>query len=181
MRKLISYLFMSLDGVIEAPDRFLRPDLYGDLDPLDDTLAEQDTVLMGRKTYEEWAQFWPTSDLEPFASFINNVPKHVVSGTLDELGWANSTLLDGDLVDGVRALKDQPSKAIGLHGSVSLVHALLAAGLIDELKLVLCPVVAGSGPHLLARDGEPIHLDLDAANVTPGGLQYLVYRPRRES
>ncbi|MCA8896759.1 MAG: hypothetical protein KDA48_15990, partial [Amphiplicatus sp.] len=77
MRKLISYLFISVDGVVETPNRFLREDLYQDLDPLDDTIAEQDAVLLGRKTYEEWSNFWPSSNIEPFATFINNTPKYV--------------------------------------------------------------------------------------------------------
>jgi dihydrofolate reductase len=80
MRKLTSYLFISLDGVVEAPNAFLRDDLYQDLDLfIDETLAEQDTVLLGRRTYEEWSRFWPDSKIEPFATFINNVPKYVAS------------------------------------------------------------------------------------------------------
>lgn len=178
MRKLISYLFISVDGVVEAPDRFLRDDLYQDLTPLDETIAEQDAVLLGRKTYEEWSMFWPDSKIEPFATFINNAPKYVASKSLKSLSWPRSNLLSGEIRDEVAALKDQVGKAIGIHGSISLVQALLVAGLLDELKFVLCPAVAGQGRRLLDRAGKPIQLDLQSARATPGGLQYLVFRPR---
>lgn len=83
MRKLTSHLFISLDGVVEAPDRFLRDDLYQDLSLFDEeTVTGQDAVLLGRRTYEAWAMFWPGAEIEPFASFINQVPKYVVSGSL---------------------------------------------------------------------------------------------------
>jgi dihydrofolate reductase len=179
MRKLTSYLFISLDGVVEAPNTFLRDDLYPDLDLfIDETLAEQDTVLLGRKTYEEWSRFWPDSKIEPFATFINNVPKYVASKYLKTLGWAQSNLLSGDIHEEIAALKREPGKTIGVHGSISLVQALLVAGLLDELKFTLCPAVAGQGRRLLSREGESIQLDLLSARVSPGGLQYLVFQPR---
>lgn len=179
MRKLISNLFISLDGVVEAPDRFLRPDLYEDLDLIagQEALAEQDAVLLGRKQYEEWAAFWPGSDIEPFASFINGVPKHVVSGSLRTLGWEGSHLLAGPLQDAVADLKGRPGKTIGVHGSISLVQSLLVAGLLDELRFILCPAVVGHGRRLLTRAGEAIQLDLLSARTTPRGLQHLVFRP----
>jgi dihydrofolate reductase len=178
MRKLISYLFISVDGVVEAPDRFLRDDLYRDLAPLDDTIGEQDAVLLGRRTYEEWSAFWPQSDIQPFATFINTVPKYVASKTLKSLAWPGSGLLPGKLRDEIAALKRQDGKAIGVHGSISLVQELLVAGLLDELKLVVCPAIAGQGRRLLSREGEPIQLDLQTVRTTPSGLQYVVFRPR---
>lgn len=182
MRKLVSHLFISLDGVVEAPNRFMRDDLYRDLDQFDEeTVGGQDAVLLGRKTYEEWAPFWPGSTIEPFAGFINNVPKYVASNSLDTLAWPGSRLLSGNVLDGVAALKAQPGKAIGVHGSTSLVQALLVAGLLDELRFVVCPAVVGQGRRLLSRDGEPIQLDLESARATPSGLQYLVFRPRNAS
>ena len=135
-------------------------------------------MLLGRKTYEEWSNFWPDSNIEPFATFINNTPKYVASKTLSSLGWPQSSLLSGDLRDEVAALKSKPGKAIGVHGSISLVQTLLDAGLIDELKLVICPAIAGQGRRLFSRDGDPIQLDLQSAQTTPGGLQFLVFRPR---
>jgi dihydrofolate reductase len=179
MRKLISYLFISVDGVVEAPDRFLRGDLYQDLDLLNDAaIGEQDAVLLGRKTYEDWSVFWPGSKIEPFATFINTVPKYVASTSLKTLGWPQSILLCGDIHGHIAALKRQDGRAIGIHGSISLVQALLTAGLLDELRFVLCPAIAGHGRRLLSRDGEPIQLDLQSARPTPGGLQYLVFQPR---
>ncbi|HRX40995.1 MAG TPA: dihydrofolate reductase family protein, partial [Parvularculaceae bacterium] len=105
-------------------------------------------------------------------------PKYVASKTLNSLGWSQSSLLSGDLRDEVMALKNKPGKAIGVHGSISLVQTLLDAGLIDELKLVICPAIAGQGRCLFSRDGDPIQLDLQSAQTTPGGLQFLVFRPR---
>lgn len=178
MRQLTSHLFISLDGVVEAPDRFLRADLYQDLAQFnDETIAGQDAVLLGGKTYEAWSTFWPDSNIEPFASFINNVPKYVASNSLKTLTWSQSNLLSGDILAQVVALKRQPGKTIGVHGSTSLVQALLIAGLLDELRFVVCPAVVGHGRRLLSREGEPIQLDLQSARTTPGGLQYMVFRP----
>ena len=178
MRKLISYLFISIDGVVEAPNAFLREDLYQDLAPFDETIAEQDAVLLGRKTYEEWSAFWPGSEIEPFATFINNTPKYVVSKSLATLDWPHSHLLGGDISDEIAALKRKPGKAIGVHGSISLVQSLLTAGLIEELKVIVCPAIAGKGCRLFSREGDPIQLDLKSALTTPGGLQFLALRPR---
>lgn len=180
MRKLISFLFISLDGVVEAPDKFLREDLYQDLDLFsDETIAGQDAVVLGRKTYEEWSVFWPDADIEPFASFINKTPKYVASRSLSTLDWQRSHLLSGDCLGEIAALKNQPGNSIGVHGSISLVQSLLVAGLLDELRFVLCPAIAGQGRRLLSREGPPIQLDLQAARTSPRGLQYLVFQPRR--
>src|SRR4051812_36201666 len=106
MRKLTSFLFMSLDGVVEAPNTFVRQNVYGDASGLiAETIAEQDTVLLGRTTYEEWAPFWPDSKIEPFASFINSTQKFVVSNTLTRVEWPHSTLLGSDLASAVATLK----------------------------------------------------------------------------
>jgi len=179
MRTVTSYLFISLDGVVEAPERFLREDLYEDVSPLiGETIAEQDAVLLGRTTYEAWSAFWPDSPIEPFAGFINGAPKYVVSKTLTTLDWPGSSLISADLHDAVTSLKRQAGRTVGVHGSVSLVQGLLSAGLLDELRLVVCPVIAGEGRRLLSREGEPIQLDLRSARTTPRGLQFLVLRPR---
>lgn len=180
MRELVSFLFLSLDGVVEAPDRFMRPDLYGDLDLFgDETFAGQDAVLLGRRTYEEWSAFWPGSDIQPFADFINGTPKFVASNSLAKLDWAGSSAIAGDTLAGIAALKATAGGTIGVHGSIGLVQSLLGAGLVDELRLLVCPAIAGQGRRLLSREGEPIQLDLRASRTSPGGLQYLAYRPRR--
>ena len=179
MRKVASFLFISLDGVVEAPDTFVRRELYQDCDPLTAaSIAEQDAVVLGRKTYDDWSAYWPQSRIEPFATFINNTPKYVVSRTLPSVDWHRSQLLAGNLSDEVAALKRQPGKTIGVHGSISLVQSLLTAGLLDELRFTLVPAVAGQGRRLLSRDGEPIQLTLDSTRATPGGLQYMIFRPR---
>ena len=179
MRKLTSFLFISLDGVVESPNTFVRPNVYEDIPELiRETIAEQDTVLLGRKMYEEWSHFWPDSKIEPFASFINSHPKIVVSSTLSILKWSNSTLLDRDLASAVGTLKARPGKAIGVHGSVSLVQSLLLAGLLDELRFIQVPAIAGHGRRMLDHPGAARQLDLQYSRATPTGLQYLVYTPQ---
>ena len=179
MRKLTSFLFMSLDGVVESPIKYVRDDVFLDLLSLiGETIAEQDAVLLGRKMYDEWSVYWPASKIEPFATFINNTPKFVVSSTLTNLAWRQSTLLSGDLRDEITALKKQTGKVIGVHGSISLVQSLLVAGLLEELRFIVFPVIAGQGRRLLSGDGDPIQLNLQSAKATPSGLQYLVYSPR---
>lgn len=179
MRKLTSFLFMSLDGVVEAPHTYVRPELFADFPALiGQTIAEQDSVLLGRKMYEEWSGYWPSSDIQPFADFINSVPKFVFSKTRATADWHHSTVLSGPLGAEVPALKASAGGAIGVHGSISLVQSLLVAGLLDEMRFIVVPVVAGSGRRLLADRDEPIQLDLKSAQSTPSGLQYLVYHPR---
>ena len=177
MRKLTASLFISVDGVVESPDKYIRPELYQYFDPfIDDGIADQDGVLLGRKTYNEWAPFWPTSDIQPFADFINQTPKYVLSSTLTSLGWDKSTLLSGDMRESLMALKNQPGKSIGVHGSISVVQSLLLAGLLDELRLLLIPAIAGKGRRLFTHEGDAIQLELQSAQALPEGLQYLVYR-----
>jgi dihydrofolate reductase len=181
MRKVSAYLLMSLDGVVEAPDSFVRDDLYDDLvDVLRETIAEQDAILLGRTMFEEWSEYWPTADHEPFASFINEHPKYVVSSTLRSVDtWANSSLIDGDLVDQLTALKSQSGNTIGVHGSITLVNSLLSAGLLDELRLTVFPALAGSGRRLFENGEHVQQLTARSSRATPKGLQYLVYeRPR---
>lgn len=179
MRKLTSFLFISLDGVVESPDTFVRANVYEDFPELiRESIAEQDAVLLGRKTYQEWSTFWPNSKIEPFASFINGHPKFVVSGTLSRLEWTHSTLLGRDLAGAVGELKAQPGKAIGVHG-ISLIQSLLLAGLLDEMRFIQCPVIAGHGRRLLDHPGAALQLDLRHSRATPTGLQYSIYTPRR--
>ncbi len=178
MRKLIATLFMSVDGVVESPDKFVRGEMYGDFPPeLDEALDDQDSVLLGRKIYEEWAQFWPGSTIEPFASFINHVPKYVVSRTLRDTAWPKSTLIQADVLGEVARLKAQPGKSIGVHG-VTLIQSLLRAGVLDELRVVQVPVIVGSGRRLLDDNGTSIPCALRSARATRTGLNYLVYTPR---
>ena len=131
-------------------------------------ISTQDTVILGRRTYDEWAGYWPGSDIQPFASFINAVPKYVATSTPLDVEWANSHVIEGDLVDFVRDLKTQPGGDIGVHGSISVTQALLAAGLVDELRLVIAPAIVGRKRRLL--DGlPPIRLETIRSSATPSG------------
>lgn len=174
MRKVVVYELLSLDGVAEAPEIF-----FGWDDALDvqqsALIATQDAVILGRRTYAEWAPYWPTSEIEPFASFINGVPKFVATSTPLDPEWANATVVDGELVEFVRGLKQQDGGDIGIHGSISVARALLAADLVDELRLAIRPIVVGGGRRLL--DGLPaIELEPIGGEILPTGYLALDYR-----
>ena len=174
MRKIVVYELLSLDGVAESPDQF-----FGWDDVLDDNLAAviagQDAVLLGRRTYDEWSEYWPDSTIEPFATFINGVAKFVATSAPFAHGWENATAIDGDLVAFARALKAEAGGVIGVHASISVAQTLLAAGVVDELRLVIAPVIAGSGRRLL--DGlPPIRLELIRSTTSPTGHQVVDYR-----
>lgn len=179
MRKLTSTLFISIDGVVESPDKYVRSDMYEDFPAeLDAALSEQDAVLLGRRIYEEWSAFWPASNIEPFATFINTTPKFVVSNTLRELDWQPATRIGGDVAGAIAALRAQSGRTIGVHG-IRLVQSLLLAGALDELRLIVVPVVAGKGRRLLEHDGAPVQMDLVSSRTTRTGMQFVVYVPRR--
>jgi dihydrofolate reductase len=176
MRKIVSGLFIALDGVVEAPNKWQEHFDEDMGEALTAQLNSQDTVLLGRVTYEEWAPYWSTSTDEPFASYINNVPKYVVSNTLKSVEWSNSTLLKGNLAEELASLKQQPGKDIGVAGSPTLVHSLLEQGLLDELILMVHPVIAGSGKRLF-EDGESLkRLKLVSAKATRTGTVILTYQ-----
>jgi dihydrofolate reductase len=174
VRKVVVYELLSLDGVAEAPDTFFGWDDALDAD-LAAVIATQDAVILGRRSYDEWAGFWPTSDVEPFATFINSVPKHVATSTPLDREWANSTAIEGRLVDFVRRLKQQPGGDIGVHASISVAQALMATNLVDELKLVVGPMIAGEGRRLL--DGvQARKLELIRSEMSPSGYLIVDYR-----
>jgi dihydrofolate reductase len=175
VRKVVVYELMSLDGVAERPDDFiLEWDDVMDAN-LGAIIAAQDAVILGRRSYDEWSGFWPTSDIEPFATFINGVSKYVATSTPLDRDWANSTTVDGDLVEFVRDLKNQSGADIGVHASMTVAQALLAAGVVDELKLVVAPSIASSGRKLL--EGLPtIRLELTGSTTSPTGYLLLDFR-----
>lgn len=180
MRSVTAFLFMSIDGVVEAPDRFVRDDVFHDLlDLIRETIGEQDSVILGRGQYEEWSKDWPDSTMEPFAPFINAVPKLIATRTLRDVGWRNCRLLKGELSGAVADLKATAGKTIGVHGSIGLVQSMLELGLIDELRLIVFPAIAGRGRRLFERAGQTIQAELISARTTPTGLQYVTVRPRR--
>jgi dihydrofolate reductase len=176
MRKVVVYELMSLDGVAEDPDAFLA-DWDEAMDAnLAAVIGSQDAVILGRRSYTEWARFWPKSDIEPFAGFINGVTKHVATSTPLDGDWANATVLQaGGLVAAVRALKEQSGGDIGVHASISVARSLLAAGVVDELRLVIAPRIAGGGRRLL--DGlAGIALETLRSEVSPTGSLLVAYR-----
>ena len=125
------------------------------------------------------SEFWPGSEIEPFATFINGVAKYVATSTPLEREWANTTVIDGDLVEFVRDLKDRPGGDIGVHASISVIQALLAAGVVDELRLAIAPVIVGSGRRLF--DGLPsIRLESIRSVTSPSGHLLVDYRPITE-
>lgn len=178
MRNVVSYFLYALDGVVNNPqewvfDRF-DEEMAGYLKALID---RQDAVLLGRTTYQEWVNYWPTSAHEPFASFINNTPKYVASSTLKEVTWQNADLLDGDVAAEVARLKREPGKDIGVHGSARLVRYLLRHDLLDELRLAVFPVVGGRGDRLFDDMDTIRRMELVQVNQTGTGVVLLTYRP----
>jgi dihydrofolate reductase len=175
VRKIVVYELVSLDGVAEEPDSF-----FFDWDEAMDAnlaavISEQDTVILGRRSYDEWARYWPDSDVEPFATFINAVPKFVATSTPLDRDWANASRIEGDLVEFLRELQGRPGGDIGVHASISLAQALLGAGVVDELRLVIAPTIAASGRRLL--DGlPPRRLESIRATTSPTGYLLADYR-----
>jgi dihydrofolate reductase len=187
MRKVISHLITTLDGVVvfDAVVNTIMKlrDTEEVLENFYAKVAQEDAMLLGRVTYQEWAGYWPNSTVEPFASHINSVPKYVVSKTLEAVPWGtsgNATLLKGNLAEAIATLKQQPGKNIGIHGSPTLVEALLQADLLDELRLEIYPVVAGRGARLF-HDGRAIkQLQLADSKTTSNGVAILTYQPVKQ-
>ncbi len=175
MRKVVASLFSSVDGVAESPDKWVASFDEDMGEAMNTSIADQDDVLLGRVTYQEWAPYWPTSKDEPFASFINNVRKHIVSTTLDKAEWNNASVLKGDLAQKIAELKEAPGKTIGVQGSIRLVRSLIRDGLLDELTLVVVPAIAGSGRRLFETGDEPGRLTLVRSRATRTGTAILTY------
>ena len=176
MRKLVAYELLSLDGVAENPLGSLDGGFITDWDEVMDenlrrVIADQDAVLLGRRTYDDWLAFWPTRDDYHFARFINGVQKFVVTSTQPK-PWTNTTVISGDLVLSIEDLKRQPGGDIGVHGSISLTQALLEQNLIDELRLVIAPDVRLHGRRLFER-GAPTRLELSRSVTSPTGYLLL--------
>jgi len=175
MRKFVVYELVSLDGVAEDPDTF-----FADWDDameanLAAVIAAQDAVVLGRRSYNEWAGFWPGSEIEPFATFINGVAKYVTTSAPLDREWANASVVDGGLVEFVRDLKDRPGGDIGVHASISVAQTLLAADVVDELRLVIAPRIVGRGRRLL--DGLPsLRLESIRSTTSPTGYLLVDYR-----
>jgi len=180
MRKIVAGLFISLDGVVEAPDRW-RSRLFTNemADALTVGVAEADAILLGRRLYQEFAAYWPQQGSEvTMADFLNLTPKYVVSSTLDTpLEWANSRLVTGDLAEALTKLKEQAGKNIQVPGSPTLVRSLLREGLLDELSLWIFPVVVGSGMRLFDGTTGHVELELVGSRTFSSGVLSATYRP----
>ncbi len=180
MRKVVVYELVSLDGVAEAPDSFFT-DWDDAMDAnLAGVIATQDVVILGRRSYDEWARFWPASDIQPFAAFINAVTKYIATSTPLDQNWPNATAIEAALVDFFRELKRTPGGDIGVHASISVAQALLAADVVDELRLVIAPAIAGRGRRLL-DDLPSIQLESIRAETSPTGYLLVDYRVIRQS
>jgi dihydrofolate reductase len=180
MRKVIAGLFVSLDGVVESPEKWHFEYFNDEMGrAVESQMAESDAMLLGRVTYQEFASYWPSVSAEeqPIAAFMNNTPKYVVSTTLDKAEWQNSTLIKGNVAQEITKLKQQPGRHIGITGSPTLVHSLLQGGLLDELRLLIHPVVVGSGKRLFKDGGELKRLKLVDSTTFSTGVLSLIYQP----
>jgi dihydrofolate reductase len=178
MGKIVSNFFISLDGVVESPDKWHFPYFNDEMGAAIGTGMETcSAFLMGRVLYEQWTAYWSQqSDDVPFASFINNVPKYVVSNALKEATWNKSTIVSGDVAARIRELKGGTNGDIGMSGSATLVRWLLANGLLDELNLMIHPIVVGRGQRLFEDTGtHGLRLVRDETFKT--GVLYLTYAP----
>jgi dihydrofolate reductase len=192
MRKLVVIDFLSLDGVMQAPGQ-PEEDTEGGFkhggwaipyhdeglaESVADSMAATDAYLFGRKTYENFAAYWPTAPREiPFTDHLNNTDKYVVSKTLKNPGWHNSTVIDGDIVDEVVRLKQQPGKNIAVLGSGELVQTLMKNDLVDEYFLTVYPILLGAGKRLFRDNDQLRKLELVDSTTTSTGGVVLTYRP----
>jgi dihydrofolate reductase len=175
MRKVVAYMLVSVDGVAEAPETFVF-DFDSVMETnLSEVIGAQDTVLLGRRMYDEWSDYWPKSDDQPFADFINTVHKYVATATPLTREWTNAESIRGPVEDFVRELKFGDGGDIGVHGSISLTQSLLAAGLVDDVRLVIAPRVVGTGRRLF-EDDLAHTLNLVESAGTPSGSLLVHYR-----
>jgi dihydrofolate reductase len=176
--KIVSNFFIALDGVVESPDKWHFPYFNDEMGAaVGEGMETAKAFLMGRVLYQEWASYWPNQgDEVPFSSFINNMPKYVVSNTLTEATWNNTKVISGDVAANLRALKEQTDGDIGMSGSATLVRWLLTNGLLDQLNLLVHPIAVGHGQRLF-EDGltHPFQLAKHQAFTT--GVLNLTYVP----
>ena len=183
MRKVIASEFVSLDGVMGSPEKWHFPYFDEEMGrEIGAAMDQADAMLMGRVLYEEWAAYWPQQVPEenPVAARMNGIQKYVVSTTLEEpLEWSNSTLINGDVAEEITELKQQPGKDISISGSGTLVRSLLQDDLLDELRLMVHPIVVGGGKRLLEEGGDQKALELVDSKSFSTGVLSLTYRPDR--
>ncbi len=183
MRQVIAVELVSLDGVMGSPEEWAFSYSNDEMEEANASgMAASDALLLGRVTYEELAAYWPDqSGGTPIVDYINSVPKFVVSTTLEEpLEWNNSTLIKGNVAEEIAVLKRQPGKDVTTIGSGTLVHSLLQDGLLDELRLMVHPVIQGSGKRLFEGGGDSRDLQLVDSRTFSTGVVSLTYRPAGE-
>jgi dihydrofolate reductase len=177
MRKIVAGLFTSLDGVVESPEKWTGPyfnDQVGQA--VGALMASNDTLLLGRVTYEGFASAFG-GESGGMADQMNGIRKFVVSGTLPGADWQNSTLISGNVAEEIARLKQEPGANIGMSGSSTLVGWLLRHGLLDQLDLLVFPVVLGSGKRLFGEAGSQVPLTLAGSEAFTGGVVHLTYEP----
>jgi dihydrofolate reductase len=185
MGRIVVTEFITLDGVVEDPGgneghphggwAFETVRGEGEKFKLDEAMAS-DAMLLGRRTYDGFAEAWPSQEGE-FADKFNSMPKYVVSSTLKDPAWGNSTVLAGDLTEAVARLRRRHDGDVVVHGSIQLAQALLADDLVDELRLMLFPVVLGSGRRLFGASSDKKPMQLAESRDVGDGVVILVYRP----
>ncbi|HEY9205220.1 MAG TPA: dihydrofolate reductase family protein [Candidatus Methanoperedens sp.] len=194
MRKLIVSTFITLDGVMQAPGGPEEDptggftyggwlfnywdDMMGQV--MGEFMARPSELLLGRKTYEIFAAYWPYIKDDPVADKLNSVKKYVVSRTLDKVNWNNSTLVTGNVEQAIRALKEQKGPEIQVHGSGNLIQTLLKHDLIDEFRLWIFPVTIGKGKRLFGEGTQPVHLKLIDSKTSTTGVIIATYEPAGE-
>ena len=178
MGRIVSNFFISLDGVVESPDKWHFPyfdDAMGAI--VGQGMSTTRAFLMGRRLYDEWSSYWPDQGPEvPFSEFINTIPKYVLSTTLGEAAWQNTTVLSEDVADRLREVKESTDGDIGMSGSATTVRWLLANGLLDELALLMHPIAVGSGQRLF-EDTDTYPLRLVHSEALDSGVLHLRYAP----
>ncbi len=182
MRKLTASFYISLDGVVDAPHEWHFP-MVDDamMSDVAAALEESDTILLGRATYQEWADFWPHQPASnPMAGYFNSTPKLVVSTTLASADWENTTLISNDVAAQVDAAKRRSGMNISVTGSGTLVRSLLGHGLVDELRLMIHPVVVGRGKRLFREGDDRSFLELVDSKAYPSGVLNVTYVPSND-
>lgn len=189
MRKLVVNTFLTLDGVMQAPGG-PEEDPTGGFEhggwsvnywdgvmqeAMADATSSPFELLLGRRTYEVFAAHWPYTD-DPGAELFNDATKHVASTTLETLDWANSRLIDGDVATGVARIKDEDGPELQVHGSWQLIQTLIEHDLVDEYRLLIFPLVLGTGKRLFGDGAEPAGLELADSKVTGTGVIIATYR-----
>jgi len=177
MRKLNAWLFVTLDSVIEAPEKWViaDDDMFAAMEA---DYAKSDALLLGRRTYETFAASWPERGSEvPNADWMNNTRKYVASTTLESPEWNNATVIEGDVAEAVARLKQEDGKDIMVNGSGALVRTLMRNHLLDELRLFVHPVVVGSGRRLFDDQSDPVEFALVDSHAYDNGVISLTYKP----